>query len=131
LRQCGAATAALVQAGDVGLPGFADEVSGTGLAPFGRIDILVTAAGFSCGGPERPEIQVAERIGHMGNAFGFGRVRRCRGECSVLAERLRSVARLLDGEEMSEMCREFGISRTTGYRIVKRSRDDGLEALSD
>jgi transposase len=29
------------------------------------------------------------------------------------------------------MCREFGISRTTGYRIVKRSRDDGLEALSD
>jgi transposase-like protein len=33
---------------------------------------------------------------------------------SVMDERLSFVARLLDGETMSEMCREFGISRKTG-----------------
>jgi len=38
-------------------------------------------------------------------------------ECSVTQERLRSVARLLDGEGMSEVCRSFGISRKTGYKI--------------
>ena len=41
-------------------------------------------------------------------------------ECSVMDERLRFVARLLDGEAMSEVCRAFGISRKTGYKIVKR-----------
>jgi transposase-like protein len=30
-------------------------------------------------------------------------------ECSVMDERLRFVARLLDGEAMSEVCRAFGI----------------------
>ncbi len=29
-------------------------------------------------------------------------------ECSVMEERRRFVARLLDGEAMSEVCREFG-----------------------
>ena len=42
-------------------------------------------------------------------------------ECSVMDERLRFVARLLDGEEMSALCREFGISRKTGYRIDRKS----------
>jgi hypothetical protein len=36
-------------------------------------------------------------------------------ECSVMEERLRFVARLLDGEAMTDMYREFGISRQTGY----------------
>ena len=36
-------------------------------------------------------------------------------ECSVMDERLRFVARLLDGEAMTDVCREFGISRKTGY----------------
>jgi transposase InsO family protein len=52
-------------------------------------------------------------------------------ECSVMDERLRFVARLLDGEGMSEVCREFGISRKTGYKIFNRYKDDGLEALCD
>ena len=38
-------------------------------------------------------------------------------ECSVVDERLRFVAQLLDGEAMSEVCRAFGISRKTGYKI--------------
>ena len=52
-------------------------------------------------------------------------------ECSVTEERLRFVARLLDGEGMSEVCREFGISRKTGYKIFNRYRDQGLDALTD
>jgi transposase len=52
-------------------------------------------------------------------------------ECSVMDERLRFVARLLDGESMSEVCREFGISRKTGYKIFTRYKDQGLEALCD
>jgi transposase InsO family protein len=32
---------------------------------------------------------------------------------------------------MSEVCRDFGISRKTGYKIFNRYKDDGLEALSD
>jgi len=52
-------------------------------------------------------------------------------ECSVMDERLRFVARLLDGEGMSEVCREFGISRKTGYKIFKGYREHGLEALTD
>lgn len=48
-----------------------------------------------------------------------------------MEERLRFVARLLDGEGMSDVCREFGISRKTGYKIFNRYKDDGLEALTD
>ncbi len=46
-------------------------------------------------------------------------------------ERLRFVAKLLDGESMTEVCREFGISRKTGYKIFTRYRESGFEALSD
>ncbi len=46
-------------------------------------------------------------------------------------ERLQFVARLLDGEAMSEVCREFGISRKTGYKIFTRYKDQGIEALCD
>ena len=52
-------------------------------------------------------------------------------ECSVMDERLRFVGRLLDGEAMSDVCREFGISRKTGYKIFGRYREHGLEALTD
>src|SRR2546427_4876333 len=52
-------------------------------------------------------------------------------ECSVMDERLRFVAKLLDGEAMTEVCREFGISRKTGYKVFKRYKDSGVEALSD
>jgi transposase-like protein len=50
---------------------------------------------------------------------------------SVMEERLRFVARLLEGEAMTELCREFGISRKTGYKIFDRYKEHGLEALSD
>jgi transposase InsO family protein len=52
-------------------------------------------------------------------------------ECSVVEERMRFVSRLLEGEEMSYLCREFGISRKTGYKILDRYQECGLEALTD
>nr|WP_319387545.1 IS481 family transposase [uncultured Roseibium sp.] len=52
-------------------------------------------------------------------------------EVSKVEERLRFIARLLDGEGMSGVCREFGISRKTGYKIWNRYRRDGMEALCD
>ena len=50
---------------------------------------------------------------------------------SVMEERLRFVARLLDGEATTEVCREFGVSRKTGSKIFERYREHGLEALRD
>jgi transposase len=41
------------------------------------------------------------------------------------------VAKLLDGESMAQVCREFGISRKTGSKIFARYRDHGAEALCD
>jgi len=32
---------------------------------------------------------------------------------------------------MSEVCRAFGISRKTGYKIFERYKEHGLEALTD
>jgi putative transposase len=46
-------------------------------------------------------------------------------------ERLRFVARLLQGEKMAVMCREFDISRKTGYKIFSRYKEKGFEGLSD
>lgn len=46
-------------------------------------------------------------------------------------ERLKFVARLLDGEKMALVCREFGISRKTGYKIFNRYKDVGLEGLHE
>jgi transposase len=50
---------------------------------------------------------------------------------SVMEERRRFVARLLDGEAMTDVCREFGVSRKTGYKIFDRYKEHGLAALSD
>ena len=52
-------------------------------------------------------------------------------ECHVMDERLRFVARLLEGEKMAPLCAEFGISRKTGYKIFDRYKDCGIGAFSD
>lgn len=52
-------------------------------------------------------------------------------ECNRMNECLRFVARLLEGEKMAAVCREFGISRKTGYKIFNRYKDDGLRGLED
>lgn len=52
-------------------------------------------------------------------------------ECKPMDERLRFIARLLEGEKMAPLCREFGISRVTGYKIFNRYRESGLDGLND
>lgn len=52
-------------------------------------------------------------------------------KCEAMDERLKFVARLLDGEKMSVLCREFGISRPTGYKIYNRYKHHGLEGLKE
>jgi transposase InsO family protein len=48
-----------------------------------------------------------------------------------MKERLRFVARILEGEAVTDVCREFGISRKTGYKILARYKDEGPAALND
>ena len=50
---------------------------------------------------------------------------------TIMEERLRFVARVLEGDSMTEACRSFGISRKTGYKIMKRYREEGAYALTD
>ena len=45
--------------------------------------------------------------------------------------RMKFVARLLEGDSMSELCKEFGISRKTGYKIWERYQHSGVEGLTD
>jgi putative transposase len=52
-------------------------------------------------------------------------------ECHVVDERVRFVARLLDGEKMAVLCKEFGISRKTGYKIYERYQEIGVRGLTD
>jgi hypothetical protein len=44
-------------------------------------------------------------------------------------ERLQFVARRLGGESMAELCREFGISRKTGYKIFDRYQECGVQRV--
>ena len=52
-------------------------------------------------------------------------------ECHVVDERLRFVARLMEGEKMAVLCEEFGISRKTGYKIYERYQEVGVRGLAD
>jgi hypothetical protein len=46
-------------------------------------------------------------------------------------ERMRFVARLMEGEKMAVLCREFDISRKTGYKLFSRFKNSGIEGLTD
>ena len=39
-------------------------------------------------------------------------------ESTKMDEKLKFVARYLDGESISDLCREFGISRVTGHKVI-------------
>lgn len=51
-------------------------------------------------------------------------------ERNAVEERLRFVARLLDGEEIAGLCRDFGISRKTGYKTYQRYQNPQPPILS-
>jgi hypothetical protein len=48
--------------------------------------------------------------------------------CHIMDDRLRFVARLLEGEKTAPLCAEFGISRKTGYKIYDRCQGSGRVA---
>jgi len=50
-------------------------------------------------------------------------------ESNMMDERTKFVGRLLEGEMMAPLCREFGISRDTGYKIWNRYKDQGSSGL--
>lgn len=52
-------------------------------------------------------------------------------ETYVLNEKTKFIARLLDGEKMTHLCDEYGISRKTGYKIWNRYQNVGHQALVD
>jgi putative transposase len=52
-------------------------------------------------------------------------------ECTKMDERARFVNRVLEGEKMAVLCREFDISRNTGYKLFNRYKNCGIEGLTD
>ena len=52
-------------------------------------------------------------------------------ESTKMDEKLKFVARYLDGESIAALCREFGISRVTGHKVIARYKESGMEALTD
>lgn len=52
-------------------------------------------------------------------------------ESTKMDEKLRFVSRHLDGESISALCREFGISRVTGHKIIDRYKESGMKAFTD
>ena len=52
-------------------------------------------------------------------------------ESDAVSERMSFVMRLLDGEAMTELCAEFGISRKTGYKLRERYDRLGPAGLFD
>lgn len=52
-------------------------------------------------------------------------------ETSVMDERMKFIGRLLSGEKMAWLCREFGISRMTGHKIWNRYQESGARAIQN
>lgn len=50
-------------------------------------------------------------------------------ETCVMDERTKFIGRLLSGEKMAPLCREFGISRVTGHKIWNRYEQEGSRGL--
>lgn len=50
-------------------------------------------------------------------------------ECDKMDEKLKFIARYLEGEKIAPLCREFGVSRVTGHKLIERYRMMGQMAL--
>ncbi len=49
----------------------------------------------------------------------------------VMTERMRFILRHQDGERMTDLCKEFEISRKTGYKFLERYKKFGAVGLED
>jgi transposase InsO family protein len=52
-------------------------------------------------------------------------------ECHHVMERSVFIKKLLNGDKMSDLCREFGVSRKTGYKFLERYQKLGEVGLMD
>jgi transposase InsO family protein len=52
-------------------------------------------------------------------------------DVNIMDQRVTFVARLIDGESMTLLCREFGITRPTGYKLLERYEKYGVAGLND
>ena len=53
-------------------------------------------------------------------------------ETNVTEERMKFIATWKTGGwQMTDLCREFGISRKTGYKIIERYEKEGIDGLKD
>src|SRR4030095_3489501 len=52
-------------------------------------------------------------------------------ESDKVSERMEFMVRLEQGERMTDLCREFGISRKTGHKLAKRYLEQGNDGLRD
>jgi transposase len=50
-------------------------------------------------------------------------------ESTIKDEKLKFITRYLEDETITDLCKEFGVSRTTGHNLIKRYRQMGSEAL--
>ena len=50
-------------------------------------------------------------------------------EESKMDQKLKFIARYIEGEKITQLCKEFGISRQTGHKLVKRYKLMGQQAL--
>lgn len=46
-------------------------------------------------------------------------------------QKIKFIARYLDGEKLAVLCREYGISRVTGHKIISRYKEHGLEGIQE
>jgi transposase-like protein len=52
-------------------------------------------------------------------------------ECRAMSQKLEFVERAAKGEAIASLCREYGVSRQTGHKWVKRFRERGYEGLEE
>src|SRR3981189_1215834 len=80
-----------------------------------------------------PERRVTVHSGDMGYTIGpfARRAKMPWQECNQMDERLKFIARVLGGEKMGGLFRDLNVSRKTGYKILKRCNNIGLEGLTD
>ena len=52
-------------------------------------------------------------------------------ESSVMDERTKFISKLIQGEKMTHVCAEFGISRKTGHKLWNRYQSEGFNGLGD
>jgi len=52
-------------------------------------------------------------------------------ESNKVTERTKFIMRHLEGEKVSDLCHEFGISRKTGHKIINRFLKSGFDGLTD